>query len=326
MALSTAFTELFRVRHPIALAPMGGSAGGALAAAVCRGGGLGMLGSGDGDPQWLAREVPMLASGTDRPWGIGFLTWAIDQRAVERALRYGPRAIMLSFGDPSPFTDLVHESGAALIIQVTDLDEARRAVDLGADVIVAQGTEAGGHGARHGRSTLPFVPIVVDLAGAVPVLAAGGIADGRGIAAALALGAAGALIGTRFQATAESLADPAIVEAILDGRGQDTERSTVLDIVRGSRWPPAYTARTLGHPHLDRWRGHETEADDRSAGSAGLPGRPGARRHTAAAGMGRRSHRPHQRPAIRHRPRHHPCRPGRGRVGADHSIQQATDC
>jgi nitronate monooxygenase len=260
MALSTAFTELFRVRHPIALAPMGGSAGGALAAAVCRGGGLGMLGSGDGDPQWLAREVPILASRTDRPWGIGFLTWAIGQRAVERAMRYGPHAIMLSFGDPSPFTDLVRESGAALIIQVTDLDEARRAVDLGADVIVAQGTEAGGHGARHGRSTLPFVPIVVDLAGPVPVLAAGGIADGRGIAAALALGAAGALIGTRFQATAESLADPAIVEAILGGRGQDTERSTLLDIVRGSRWPPAYTARTLGHPHLDRWRGHEAEA------------------------------------------------------------------
>jgi len=260
MALSTAFTELFRVRHPIALAPMGGSAGGALAAAVCRGGGLGMLGSGDGDPRWLAREVSILSSLTDRSWGIGFLTWAIDQRAVERALRYRPHAIMLSFGDPSPFTEPVRRSGAVLIIQVTDLDEARRAVDLGADVIVAQGTEAGGHGARHGRSTLPFVPIVADLADPVPVLAAGGIADGRGIAAALALGASGALIGTRFQATAETLADPAIVKAIIDGRGQETERSTVLDVVRGSRWPSTYTARTLGHPHLDRWRGHEAEA------------------------------------------------------------------
>ncbi|MER5644585.1 nitronate monooxygenase [Streptosporangium sp. NPDC002524] len=266
MTLSTAFTELFGVRHPIALAPMGGSAGGALTAAVSRGGGLGLLGSGDGDRDWLAREVPLVTEGTDRPWGIGFLTWAIDVGAVERALEYDPAAVMLSFGDPSPFAGRVHESGAALIIQVTDLDEARRAVDLGADVIVAQGTESGGHGARHGRSTLPFVPVVVDLAAPVPVLAAGGIADGRGVAAALALGAAGALIGTRFQVTAEALADPSIIKRIIESGGEDTERSSVLDIVRGSRWPSRYTARTLGHPTLDQWRGREAElaADPRA--------------------------------------------------------------
>jgi nitronate monooxygenase len=93
----------------------------------------------------------------------------------------------------------------------------------------------------------------------VPVLAAGGIADGRGVAAALVLGAAGALIGTRFQATTEALVDPSITKAILEGRGQDTERSTVLDIARGSRWPSKYPARTLGHPYLDRWRGREAE-------------------------------------------------------------------
>ena len=104
---------------------------------------------------------------------------------------------MLSFGDPSPCVESIRQAGAFVIVQVTDLEEARQAVDLGADVIVAQGTEAGGHGARRGRSTLPFVPVVVDLAAPVPVLAAGGIADGRGIAAALALGAAGAMIGTR---------------------------------------------------------------------------------------------------------------------------------
>lgn len=259
MTLSTAFTELFGVQHPIALAPMGGSAGGALAAAVSRGGGLGLLGSGNGDRDWLARELPLVAEGTDRPWGIGFLTWAIDVGVVERALEYGPAAVMLSFGDPSPFAGRVREAGAALIVQVTDLEEARRAVDLGADVIVAQGTESGGHGARHGRSTLPFVPVVVDLAAPVPVLAAGGIADGRGVAAALVLGAAGALIGTRFQVTTEALADPSITKAIIEGGGEDTERSSVLDIVRGSRWPSKYTARTLGHPYLDRWRGREAE-------------------------------------------------------------------
>ncbi|GAA3447322.1 NAD(P)H-dependent flavin oxidoreductase [Planomonospora venezuelensis] len=266
MALSTRFTELFGVRHPIMLAPMGGSAGGALAAAVSRGGGLGMLGSGNGEREWLDREASIVAAGTGQPWGIGFLSWAVDVGAVERALAYGPRAVMLSFGDPGPFIDSIRQAGALLIIQVTDLEEARRAVDLGADAIVAQGTEAGGHGARRGRSTLPFVPVVVDLAAPVPVLAAGGIADGRGIAAALALGAAGALLGTRFQATAEALVDPAITKAIVEGHGQDTERSSVLDIVRGSRWSSKYTARTLGHPYLDRWRGREAElaADPRA--------------------------------------------------------------
>jgi nitronate monooxygenase len=259
MALSTAFTQLLGVRHPIALAPMGGSAGGALAAAVSRGGGLGLLGSGDGDRDWLARELPIVAQGTDNPWGVGFLTWAVDVGKVEWALEQQPAAVMFSFGDPSPFVDRVRDAGSVLILQVTDLDEARRAVDLGADVIVAQGTESGGHGARRGRSTLPFVPVVVDLAAPVPVLAAGGIADGRGVAAALALGAAGALIGTRFQATAEALVDPSISAAIIEGSGQDTERNRVLDIARGSRWPAEYTARTLGHPYLDVWRGREAE-------------------------------------------------------------------
>ncbi|MGP8304256.1 NAD(P)H-dependent flavin oxidoreductase [Streptomyces inhibens] len=259
MALSTEFTKLFGVRHPIALAPMGGSAGGALAAAVSRGGGLGMLGAGNGDPEWLARELPIVAQETVDPWGVGFQTWAIDVGAVERVLEHGPRAVMLSFGDPSPFAERIRQAGAVLIIQVTGLEEARQAVDLGADVIVAQGTESGGHGARHGRSTLPFVPVVVDLAAPVPVLAAGGIADGRGVAAALALGAAGAVIGTRFQATAEALVHPSIATAIVEGCGQDTERNRVLDIARSSRWPAQYTARTLGHRYLDQWRGREAE-------------------------------------------------------------------
>jgi nitronate monooxygenase len=259
MALSTAFTELFGIRHPIAVAPMGGSAGGALTTAVSEAGGLGLLGGGAGDQDWLARELPIVAGGTGRPWGIGFQSWAVDPAVVRYSLRYRPRAVMLSFGDPSPFTGLIRAAGAALILQVTTMAEARQAMDMGADAIVAQGTEAGGHGARHGSSTLSFVPTVVDLAAPVPVLAAGGIADGRGVAAALALGAAGALIGTRFQATAESLASPEAKKAIIEGRGEDTERSGVLDIARGSRWPREYTGRTFGHPFLDQWRGREAD-------------------------------------------------------------------
>jgi nitronate monooxygenase len=259
MTLRTGFTEYFAVRHPIALAPMGFSAGGALAAAVSNGGGLGLLGAGRGDREWLARELPIVAEGTAEPWGVGFQSWSADVGLVEFALTYRPRAVMLSFGDPGPFVEPIRQAGAALIIQATDLDEARQALDAGADVIVAQGTESGGHGARRGRSTLPFVPIVADLAAPTPVLAAGGIADGRGVAAALVLGAAGALIGTRFQATPEALVQPAITKAILEGLGEDTERNTVLDVARGSPWPSKYPARTLGHPFLDQWRGRDEE-------------------------------------------------------------------
>jgi nitronate monooxygenase len=267
MALTTAFTEMFGVRHPIALAPMGGFAGGALAAAVSNGGGLGLIGGGYGDTDWLAREATLATESTSEPWGVGFLSWAIDIGKVERALALDPRAVMLSFGVQRPFTEAVRRAGVPLIIQVTDLAEAREAVDLGADVIVAQGTEAGGHGALRGWSTLPFVPVVVDLAAPVPVLAAGGIADGRGVAAALALGAAGALIGTRFLATAEAVIDPAAAKAIIEGSGEDTERSCVLDIARGSGWPRRYSSRTLGHPFVDQWRGREAE----------LAANPGAR-------------------------------------------------
>jgi nitronate monooxygenase len=258
VALRTAFTELIGLRHPVALAPMGGSAGGALASAVSAAGGLGLLGGGRGNADWLARELPLVAGGP-RPWGVGFQSWAVTAVTVERALEYRPDAVMLSFGDPAPFAAPVRAAGARLVIQVTTLAEARQAVDLGADVIVAQGTEAGGHGARHGWSTLAFVPVVVDLAAPVPVLAAGGIADGRGLAAALALGASGALIGTRFLATAEALIDQAEQKAIIDRGGEDTERDGVLDLASGSGWPREYTGRTLHHPFHDEWRGREDE-------------------------------------------------------------------
>jgi nitronate monooxygenase len=255
--LHTAFTELFSVQHPIALAPMGGASGGALAAAVSNGGGLGMIGGGQQDPGWLDRELKIAAEGTGKPWGVGFQSWATDVLTVEHALTYHPRAVMLSFGDPRALIEPIRRAGAALIVQVTDLEEARNAIDVRADVIVAQGTEAGGHGGR--RSTLPFVPVVVDLAAPTPVLAAGGIADGRGVAAALALGAAGALLGTRFLVALEALVTPSVTKAIIEGGGEDTQRSRVSDIARGSPWPSKYSARTLRNPFFDQWRGREAE-------------------------------------------------------------------
>lgn len=257
MTLRTAFTEKFALAHPIALAPMGAACGGALAAAVSNAGGLGLIGAGRQDRDWVDRELAIAAAGTTKPWGIGFQSWATEVPMVERALAYRPAAVMLSFGDPRPLAGPVRAAGAALIVQVVDLAEARQALEIGADVIVAQGTEAGGHGAHW--STLPFVPVVADLAAPVPVLAAGGIADGRGIAAALALGAAGALLGTRFLVALEALVAPGVAKAIIEGSGEETERSRISDIARGAPWPARYPARTIRNYFFDQWRGREDE-------------------------------------------------------------------
>jgi nitronate monooxygenase len=263
MSLTTAFTDLLSVRHPVVSAPMGGAAGGALAAAVSNAGGLGLVGGAYGKQDWVDRELALVVERATEPWGVGFLTWAIGPEIVDRALEYGPAAVMLSFGDPGPYADRVRAAGAKLILQVTDLDEARRAIDVGADVIVAQGTEAGGHGGR--RATLPFVPAVVDLAGTVPVLAAGGIADGRGLAASLALGGAGVLVGTRFQASVEALISPDLGKTLVGATGDDTERNRVHDIARDVGWPERYTGRAVRNTYLDQWRDREDELREDTA-------------------------------------------------------------
>lgn len=124
MSLRTPFTDLLGIQHPVASAPMGGSAGGALAAAVSNGGGLGLVGGGREDWTWLGRELAIVAERTDKPWGVGFQSWALDIDKLHRALDHNPMAVMLSFGDPRPFAEVVRGRGAVLIIQVTDLDEA----------------------------------------------------------------------------------------------------------------------------------------------------------------------------------------------------------
>lgn len=268
MSLATTFTRALSIRYPIVSAPMGGSAGGELAAAVSSAGGLGLIGAGR-DAGWLARELDVVRERTDQPWGVGFLTWALTPATLETTLGHQPAAVMLSFGDPAPFVDRVRDADVTLLLQVTDLDEARQALDLGADVVVAQGSDAGGHSGRHAVGTLSFVPQVIDLAGTTPVLAAGGIADGRGLAAVLVLGAAGALIGTRFQASHEALVPAELSKALVDGSGADTERIRVLDVARGAPWPERYPGRALRNAFLDAWRGRERElADDAAALSA----------------------------------------------------------
>ena len=164
---------------------------------------------------------------------------------------------MLSFGNLGPFVPAIKEAGCTLICQVQDVEDGRAARAAGADIIVAQGTEAGGHGAD--RSTLPLVPAVVDAAAPTPVLAAGGIVDGRGLAAALMLGAQGALIGTRFYAATEALGHEMAKERIVAATGRDTGRTRVFDMVRQYAWPQPYTGRAIRNPFMERW--DEREAD-----------------------------------------------------------------
>jgi nitronate monooxygenase len=150
VAIRTAFTDLFQIDHPLVLAPMGGVSGGALAAAVSEAGGLGLVGGGYGDRGWLERELDTVAGATDRPWGAGVITWAASEDAVRLIVSYRPAAVFLSFGDPAPFGALVRRAGVRLICQVQDVAGARQAVAAGADVIVAQGTEAGALGHQAG--------------------------------------------------------------------------------------------------------------------------------------------------------------------------------
>ncbi len=253
--IATRLTDMFRLSVPLVLAPMGGVSGGRLAAAVSNAGGLGLVGGGYGDKDWLAREMTLAQEGTRKAWGVGLITWAVTTAIVEQVLASRPSAVMLSFGDPRPFGRLINSAGCRLICQVQDIDGAILAQEAGADLIVAQGAEAGGHGGS--RATLPLVPAVVDLVAPTPVIAAGGIADGRGLAAALMLGAHGVLVGTRFYASHEALGSTKAKRRITGALGLSTTRTRVFDLVRGYNWPVAFTGRALKNSFTGRWHGQE---------------------------------------------------------------------
>ncbi len=257
--LTTRLTEFFGIDHPVMLAPMAMVSGGRLAAAVTAVGGLGLIGGGYGEPDWLHAEIGR--AGGARV-GYGFITWSLARHpeALDAVLGRRPATVMLSFGDLVPFADRIRAAGVPLTAQVQTLDQARRALEAGADVLVAQGGEAGGHG-MSARSTFTLVPDVVDLAArrspATLVVAAGGVADGRGLAAALALGADGALVGTRFWAAAEALVSPRAHARGLAASGDDTIRTRVYDYVRQRDWPEGFDARLIGNAFVEKWHGDE---------------------------------------------------------------------
>ncbi|WP_425407429.1 NAD(P)H-dependent flavin oxidoreductase [Hwanghaeella sp.] len=265
MALKTKLTEFLNIDHPVLCAPMAGVTGGKLAAAVSEAGGLGLLGGGYSETDWVMRE--MREAGNSRI-GAGFITWALDANPtlLDDVLEHSPAAVMFSFGSVEPYAATVKRAGVALICQVQSVTQAREAAALGADIVIAQGTEAGGHGAA--RATLPLVPAVRDaLPQEVIVVAAGGIGDGRGLAAALTLGADGVLVGTRFYATRESLAPEEGKRRLAAGCGDETYRGSVFDKARGIAWPAPYDIRTLRNRFIDHWAAEGLEAMDDDLGA-----------------------------------------------------------
>ena len=246
--IATALTRLLDLDVPIVQAPIGGLAVPPLAAAVANAGGLGMLALTWRDPDELPALIAETRRLTDRSFGVNLvLADNLQAERVRICLEQGVRLISLFWGDPTPFLPDIHAAGALACLTVGSAEEARRAVAAGVDIVVAQGWEAGGH-VWGDVASLPLIPAVVDAVGPVPVIAAGGIGDGRGLAAVLALGAVGAWMGTRFVMSEEAPAHPRYRELLAAARETDTLHSRVFD----GGWPDA-SHRTLRNSTVEHW-------------------------------------------------------------------------
>jgi NAD(P)H-dependent flavin oxidoreductase YrpB (nitropropane dioxygenase family) len=256
--LRTPLCTLLGIEHPIVLGGMGSVFAPDLVSAVSNAGGLGTLGCHQLHPEQIRSTAAELRRKTDKPFGLNFLIFGIREENFAAALAERPAVI--AFAWPRPEQDVTHlvkrahDAGAKVTFMVGGVPEARRAAEAGADAIVAQGTEGGGHVGW--QASLPLVPMVVDAVAPIPVLAAGGFADGRGLAAALALGAQGVLMGTRFLATVESPLHQNFKKAIVDSDGHDTVLTEVPDIASGVVWPGAM-GRVRRNRLVDRWSGRE---------------------------------------------------------------------
>jgi NAD(P)H-dependent flavin oxidoreductase YrpB (nitropropane dioxygenase family) len=256
--IRTRLCELLKIDHPIALGGMGSIYAPDLVSAVSNAGGLGAMGCHGLAPEQIRRGTAAIRGKTDKPFALNFLLFNIREESFAAALELRPAVIAFAWPRPEqdakPFIDRAHEAGAKVTFMVGGAPEARRAAKAGADIIIAQGTEGGGHVSW--QASLPLIPMVVDAVAPVPVVAAGGIADGRGLAAALALGADGALLGTRFLASIESPLHPNFKQAIVDADGHDTALSEIPDLAAGLVWPGAMS-RSKRNRFIERWAGRE---------------------------------------------------------------------
>ncbi len=271
--MSTRITELLGVEYPIISAPMGPDLSGhALVGAVSEAGGFGLLQAQFASPAVFRDEIRKTRAVTSKPFGMNLLLHFPIEEQFAICLEESVAAVSFFWGDPSPYVERAHDAGVLVIHQVGSVEAALRAADAGVDVIIAQGVEAGGH-VEGEQSTLTLVPRVVDAVRPVPVAAAGGIADARGVAAVLALGAEAAVLGTRFLAARESLAHPEYKRRLVGASGVDAVRTTLF----GHGWPNA-PHRTLRTAFVDHWldatdRGQESRRDEPIIGHTTISGR-----------------------------------------------------
>jgi nitronate monooxygenase len=262
--IRTRFTEMLGLTAPVMSAPMAQVTGAPLAAAVSSAGGLGTFGGINmKGPDWIREEMATIRAQTDRPFAVGFITHFLSAmpELFDAALEAHAPVIVLSFAPVGPWLRRAHEAGARVVCQVQTMDLVEDALAEEADAIVVQGHEAGGHTGTMGL--LPFLARVLEMSGDTPVLAAGGIANGRGLAAVVAAGADGVSVGTALLATPEAMEVPdAYKKLIVDSSGEDTVFTTLFDTVAGVPWPEPVGLRTRRTPHTDAWQGRQAEIED----------------------------------------------------------------
>ena len=271
--ITTPLTRWFDLTTPVIGAPMAGVSGGALARAVSQAGGLGMIGVSGAHTAEFVTEQCAIPAADQLPFGVGLMAWVLADRPdlLEATMAAQPGLVSVSFGDPAPYVGPLHDRGIAVAAQVNTTADVSRAVDAGVDVIVAQGTEAGGHTGQ--RATLPLLQEVLSLSDR-PVVAAGGIATGRGMAAALVAGAAGVWIGTPLLSCPEGLNSPAARARVRAASGDETVLTRAFDVAEGIAWPERWPGRALVNEFSRTWHGREDALrDDEAARRRVIEGR-----------------------------------------------------
>jgi nitronate monooxygenase/enoyl-[acyl-carrier protein] reductase II len=264
--IKTPLCELLEIDAPIIQAAIWPATSPELIAAVGEAGAIGSLGAVFGSADGITAEIEAVRAITDRPFIVNHVVSQLDEDAFQATLDAKPAAVSFALGDPAGLVERAHAVGAKVIHQVHTVSQAREAAARGVDVIIAQGSEAGGQGMVAGVGAMALVPQVVDAVDPIPVVVAGGVADGRGLAAALILGAQGANVGTRFLASEEAASDPAWREQIIAAESEDA--------IRFDTWkeffPPAgesaydVVPRVLRTPFVERWQGRPEEAREQA--------------------------------------------------------------
>jgi NAD(P)H-dependent flavin oxidoreductase YrpB (nitropropane dioxygenase family) len=256
--IHTRLCDLLKIAHPVVLGGMGSATTAPLVAAVSNAGGFGTLGTSAFNARTLASEIAAIHERTEKPFGINHLLFQIQEEMFAVTLRAKPVVVAFAWARKDQnlrdYFQRAHDAGCKVMHMAGEVQEGLRAAEAEADVIVAQGTEAGGHVGW--MSSLPLVPMMVKAVAPLPVLAAGGIADGHGLAAALALGAEGVLLGTRFMATPEAPIHGNFKQVIVKSDGHDTVLTEIPDLVSQRVWPGAMS-RAQRNRFIERWAGRE---------------------------------------------------------------------